>query len=222
MTPSDPRLAAAEAVLRLVIPDDRAAAAAGDLAEVLNDKPAWRWCVPVLGIAASGLRGQILPAMVPMLAFACLAWVVFMAAAVAFTAAGVSVAYIGWTTMRVGSEHTGLELLVHALGFDAIPSTPLGALMFWGQALAMWTAAPYFTGTLAARWWAGRELAVCVVMAAMWPLFAYAAPLVLVRTSWSYAGLQGVVGTSESLVGVPLMMIFVLLGGYRVRRVALA
>jgi len=215
--PSEGHSAAAEAILRLVLPAERAAAIVGDVVETHQGRSPAIWWPTVFGVVFSTLRQQIAGAALTMLACAGCSWLVFMAFSLAFTAAGAAVAYVGWTATRLATEHTGLELVRDAFGWRALPPPSIGALLFVAQAVAMWIAAPYLTGKMAARWCAGRELAVCVVMAAVWPVLAYAAPLVIVRMSWTYAGLHGTVGTSATWLGVPLMMLFVLCGGYRQR-----
>jgi hypothetical protein len=167
----------AEAVLSVVAPVDRAAAAVGDLLELMPGRGRlWFW-KSVLGTALATswrhFRAEPLQ-LILNAAVACIGYmlVVFLLMLAIYPALAVL-----WLSGDVLANHAGFERLAVPLGLSGDWAEPPPALLKVVQFLVMFVAAPYLAGSRVADLWQERAVALTMTLVVVWSLMLALAPL---------------------------------------------
>jgi hypothetical protein len=195
----------AEWILSLVMPRDRARAVVGDLVEeaAAQQRPRFWMCVARTALAFLGRNLTTAP--LRLAGFAVAGWVVYMMVSVILLPSSFVLApALAWAA-KILTEHTGLELVAAWLRVPPGSLFPEAAVRLGVELLIMLAVAPLLVGRFTARWWPGREIAACVMVALVWPFLAFFAPFVAISTRLT-------------LPMVPIVAAFVLAGALWERR----
>jgi hypothetical protein len=158
------RVAIAEWILSCTMPQERAGAAAGDLAEVSGELSFW---TGLSRCVVSASFRNLAEAPLSFLWTALLLWFAFLVASAIYAFCG----WLAWVFLYVFDHHTGLELIAD------IPFVPPAGLAGFVGLVLLPAAAAWKMGADLARKSPGRELASWYSIVVVWTALGWYAKL---------------------------------------------